>query len=63
MDRVLALSLEDLRVRQTFLEVFHMLKAPAALFAPGIVAKVLRGVTRRATKEERPVGRKVPEAA
>ena len=51
MDRVLTRSLQDLGVRQTFLEVFHMLKAPTALFAPSLVAKVLRRATRRVTEE------------
>jgi 2-polyprenyl-6-methoxyphenol hydroxylase-like FAD-dependent oxidoreductase len=63
MDRVLALSLQDLGVRQTFLEVFHMLKSPTALFGPGIALKVLRGATRRVTEEEQATGRKLPEAA
>ena len=63
MDQVLALSLQDIRVRRTFMEVFHMLKAPTALFAPDIIAKVLREVTRQATQEKHPVGRKLPEAA
>jgi 2-polyprenyl-6-methoxyphenol hydroxylase-like FAD-dependent oxidoreductase len=63
MDRVLALSLQDLGVRQTFLEVFHMLKSPTTLFGPGIALKVLRGATRRVTEEEQATGRKLPEAA
>jgi 2-polyprenyl-6-methoxyphenol hydroxylase-like FAD-dependent oxidoreductase len=63
MDRVLALSLQDLGVRRTFLEVFHMLKAPTALFGPGIALKVLRGGTRRVTEEEQTTERKLPEAA
>lgn len=42
MDRVLALSLRDLRVRRTFLEVFGMLRPPTALFGPAVAAKVLR---------------------
>lgn len=63
MDRVLALSLRDVGVRQTFLEVFHMLKAPTALFAPGVAAKALRGATRRVTEEKPAVERKLPEAA
>ena len=62
MDQVLALSLRDIGVRRTFLEVFLMLKPPTTLFGPGIVAKVLRGASRHAT-EERPAGRKLPEAA
>jgi 2-polyprenyl-6-methoxyphenol hydroxylase-like FAD-dependent oxidoreductase len=63
MDRVLALSLRDIGVRRTFLEVFHMLKPPTALFAPGIAAKALRGAVRRATEEKPTVGRRLPEAA
>jgi 2-polyprenyl-6-methoxyphenol hydroxylase-like FAD-dependent oxidoreductase len=63
MDRVIALSLHDIEVRRTFLEVFHMLKPPTTLFGPSIVAKVLRGVTRRATEEKRTPGHKLPEAA
>jgi 2-polyprenyl-6-methoxyphenol hydroxylase-like FAD-dependent oxidoreductase len=63
MDRVLALSLRDIGVRRTFLEVFHMLKPPTALFAPGIAAKALRGAARRATEEKPTVGRGLPEAA
>ncbi len=43
MDRVLALSLRDLGVRRTFLEVFAMLKPPTAMFGPDIALKVLRG--------------------
>jgi hypothetical protein len=50
-------------VRQTFLEVFHMLQAPTALFGPGIALKVLRGATRRVKEEERTIKRKLPEAA
>jgi 2-polyprenyl-6-methoxyphenol hydroxylase-like FAD-dependent oxidoreductase len=41
-DRVLALSLRDLAVRRTLLEVFGMLRPPTALFAPAIAAKVAR---------------------
>jgi 2-polyprenyl-6-methoxyphenol hydroxylase-like FAD-dependent oxidoreductase len=63
MDRVIALSLHDIEVRQTFMDVFHMLKAPTALFAPGIAVKVLRGATRRVTEKERASGRGLPEAA
>jgi 2-polyprenyl-6-methoxyphenol hydroxylase-like FAD-dependent oxidoreductase len=62
MDRVLALSLQDLGVRQTFLEVFHMLKSPTALFGPGIAIKVLRGATRRVT-EGQATKRKLAKAA
>jgi len=63
MDRVLALSLHDIEVRRTFLEVFHMLKAPTALFGPGIALKVLRGAIRRVTEEDQATTRKLPEAA
>jgi hypothetical protein len=42
MDRVLSLSLRDLAVRRTFLEVFGMLRPPSALFGPAVAAKVLR---------------------
>ncbi len=62
MDRVLELSLRDLAIRRTFLEVFHMLEPPTALFGPAVVAKVLREAVAR--KAGGPVdGRQVPEAA
>jgi hypothetical protein len=60
---VLALSLRDIGVRRTFLEVFLMLKPPTALFAPGIAAKVLRGAIGHTTEEEPPAESKLPEAA
>jgi 2-polyprenyl-6-methoxyphenol hydroxylase-like FAD-dependent oxidoreductase len=63
MDRVLALSLRDIGVRRTFLEVFLMLKPPTALFAPGIAAKVLRRAIGHTTEEEPPAESKLPEAA
>jgi 2-polyprenyl-6-methoxyphenol hydroxylase-like FAD-dependent oxidoreductase len=63
MDRVLALSLRDIRVRRTFLEVFHMLKPPTTLFEPSVVAKVLRGAIPSVTEEKRTTGRKLLEAA
>jgi hypothetical protein len=63
MDRVLTLSLRDINVRRTFLEVFHMLKPPTALFGPSVVAKVLRGATRRVMEEKPTSGHKLPEAA
>lgn len=44
MDRALPLSTRDTAVRQTFLEVFHMLKPSTALFRPGIALRVLRQV-------------------
>jgi 2-polyprenyl-6-methoxyphenol hydroxylase-like FAD-dependent oxidoreductase len=63
MDRVLALSLQDTAVRRRFLEVFHMLEPPTALFGPSVVAKVLRGAIPLVTKEKRTTGRKLLEAA
>ena len=63
MDRVLALSLQDIGVRRTFLEVFHMLEPPTALFGTSVVAKVLRGAIPLVTKEKRTTGRKLLEAA
>ena len=63
MDRVLVLSLRDIRIRQTFLKVFHMLKPPTALFGPSIVAKVLRRANRRVIEEKPMSGRKLFEAA
>ncbi len=42
MDRLLGISLRDLAVRRTLLEVFHMLKPPTVLFGPAVAAKVLR---------------------
>jgi 2-polyprenyl-6-methoxyphenol hydroxylase-like FAD-dependent oxidoreductase len=41
-DRVLSLSLRDLTIRRTLLEVFSMLRPPTALFAPVVAAKVAR---------------------
>jgi hypothetical protein len=63
MDRVLALSLQDIGVRRTFLGVFHMLEPPTALFGASVVAKVLRGAIPLVTKEKRTTGRKLLEAA
>lgn len=57
MDRVLELSLSDLAVRQTFLEVFGMLKPPTALFGPAIATKVLR---RALNRRKKPHGNAVP---
>lgn len=58
MDRVLELSLRDLAVRQTFLEVFGMLKQPTALFGPAIATKVLREAIRHRKKTD---GKAVPD--
>ena len=64
MDRVLELSLRDLAVRQTFLEVFGMLKTPTGLFGPAIAAKVLRDSARRKKLGgAAPPGQPVPEAS
>jgi 2-polyprenyl-6-methoxyphenol hydroxylase-like FAD-dependent oxidoreductase len=63
MDRVLELSLRDLAVRRTFLEVFGMLKAPTALFGPAVASKVLLEVTRRKkTGGTATPGQPIPEA-
>jgi 2-polyprenyl-6-methoxyphenol hydroxylase-like FAD-dependent oxidoreductase len=43
MDRVVALSTENERVRLTLLEVMNMLKFPSALFGPGVAMKVVHG--------------------
>jgi 2-polyprenyl-6-methoxyphenol hydroxylase-like FAD-dependent oxidoreductase len=59
MDQVLALSLHDIEVRRTFLEVFGMLKPPTALFGPSVVIKLLRGATRRVTQEKPSAGREL----
>lgn len=61
VDRVLELSLRDLGVRYTFLEVFGMLKPPTALFGPAIAAKVMREALFRAGKIEAPgAGARLP---
>ena len=41
VDRVVAVSCRDLTVRRRWLEVFHMLRPPTALFRPGVVGRVL----------------------
>ncbi|HZS08922.1 MAG TPA: FAD-dependent monooxygenase [Blastocatellia bacterium] len=41
MDQIFRLSSKNTRVRRAFLEVQQMIKSPAALFHPGIVARVL----------------------
>jgi hypothetical protein len=63
MDQVVALSLQDIGVRRTFLEVFHMLKPPTALFGPSVVAKVLRGAIPHVTEAQGTTGRKLLETA
>ncbi len=64
IDQVLALSLGDLRVRRTFLQVFGMLRPPTALFGPIVAAKVLREVLTRScsTGGKEAPGRPGPEA-
>lgn len=47
VDRTVSVSCEDLTVRRLWLEVFHMLKPPTALFRPDIVARVLLRRTNR----------------
>ena len=49
VEGVVALSLRDISVRRTFLEVFQMLKPPTALFHPSIVTKVLRQTIKQRT--------------
>ena len=46
VDRVVSVSCRDLTVRRLWLEVFHMLKPPTALFRPRVLGRVLlpRGV-------------------
>jgi len=41
MDQIFMISTKSPGVRQRFLEVQQMLKPPATLFAPGVVARVL----------------------
>ena len=43
VDRVVAVSCRDLTVRRLWLEVFHMLKPPSALFRPHILGRVVLG--------------------
>jgi 2-polyprenyl-6-methoxyphenol hydroxylase-like FAD-dependent oxidoreductase len=64
MDRVLELSLKDLAVRRTLVEVFHMLKPPTAMFEPAVAAKVLREWVMGSRKSGSPVStRETLEAA
>ena len=41
MDRVTLRAARDERVYRVYIEVLHLLKPPAALFSPDIVARVL----------------------
>jgi 2-polyprenyl-6-methoxyphenol hydroxylase-like FAD-dependent oxidoreductase len=43
VDRVVAVSCRDLTVRRLWLEVFHMLQPPTALFRPQILGRVVMG--------------------
>jgi 2-polyprenyl-6-methoxyphenol hydroxylase-like FAD-dependent oxidoreductase len=45
--RLYRVAPQDAHVARAFLEVVHMMKPPARLFAPGIVWRVLRGSARR----------------
>ncbi len=47
LDRVFELSTRDHIVRQRFFEVHQMIKPPTALFAPGIVLRVLKAAISR----------------
>lgn len=42
MDEVILLSVHQPQVYKAFVEVIHMMKQPAALFAPGIIFGVLK---------------------
>ena len=46
MDEVMLLSTRQPKVHRIFFEVIHMIKPPAALFAPGIILGVLGQVIR-----------------
>ena len=64
MDRVLELSLRDLAVRRTVMEVFHMLQPPTAMFGPAVAAKVLREALVGSRNADASVpARELPEAA
>jgi hypothetical protein len=47
LDRLMWLTSEDAAAHQVFIEVAHLLRPPANLFAPRIVAGVLRQTLRR----------------
>ncbi|MBW4605851.1 MAG: FAD-dependent monooxygenase [Hassallia sp. WJT32-NPBG1] len=47
MDQVMLLTTEHTNVRLVLLEVMHLLKPPAALFHPGIIAQILRQALKR----------------
>jgi 2-polyprenyl-6-methoxyphenol hydroxylase-like FAD-dependent oxidoreductase len=48
LDHVIALGVRDCSVRKTMLEVFHLVRAPAALMRPGIAGRALwRALLRR----------------
>jgi 2-polyprenyl-6-methoxyphenol hydroxylase-like FAD-dependent oxidoreductase len=44
MDRLLQASVNDPNIYPSFLEVMHMIKQPAALFAPNLLIRVLKNV-------------------
>ena len=64
MDRVVELSLKDLAVRRTLVEVFNMLEPPTTMFGPAVAAKVLREAVMGSPKAGGSVpARETPEAA
>lgn len=44
MDRLLQLSVSDPNIYRSFLEVMHMTKRPASLFAPNLLLRVLKNI-------------------
>jgi 2-polyprenyl-6-methoxyphenol hydroxylase-like FAD-dependent oxidoreductase len=44
MDRLLQLSVSDANIYRSFLEVMHMTKQPASLFAPNLLLRVLKNI-------------------
>jgi 2-polyprenyl-6-methoxyphenol hydroxylase-like FAD-dependent oxidoreductase len=41
LDRVIALATRDPRVRRKFMEVLHLVRSPASLFTPGLMARAV----------------------
>jgi hypothetical protein len=39
VDRVIALATRSPQVRRRFMEVLHLVRSPASLFAPGLLAR------------------------
>jgi 2-polyprenyl-6-methoxyphenol hydroxylase-like FAD-dependent oxidoreductase len=44
LDRVIAITTKDIKVRALWLKVFQMLKPPSVLFSPSVLLKVLREI-------------------